>query len=521
MTRKIVSPDLLFFILTLILSTCFGLYLSFEQVTDPFLYYDIAFIKSLQDASQMIVPKSGPFASLQYVPGREMLMLQFVNMMGITPETLQFLPLGTIFISLSLYLLSLRVLKSPLMACSITLYLTLNLSHAAALYSTFAYAFGLPIFFAVLTLSPRLFNRLGARDVMLSLLLFIGAHLIHYTVASWIITFLVGSNIAIWLYQVLKPVNFSVLTTRTTPAYHLSLAFIIIYFFFNETLYKSFLPLIGLETLDGAVQRFLIYLSIEQPLSRSLYLFTRPTEVSLISVLSLLIILIPILVGVLVQLWQLIRQRSLLNDVQRPMMWGILAMGIIDAVAYSIRGSISTKSFSMIFPIITLLYVQRSGKRTLYYGMAILLLSLSVLKAGIFLNHSYVITSDNDRLAYSNIEPSAKWLQDSTSKPQLTLLADMNLYGKYLVASVEEESQPILQGYTDSLFENTLHGANEWGNKIDYLVIDLVSQEPVIGFVWALYSPLNGYLNEIAGNSTLHIVYDDGSVWFTKPIEDN
>jgi hypothetical protein len=325
------------------------------------------------------------------------------------------------------------------------------------------------------------------------------------------IVFLLGSNLVIWLLNLLNRKG----SISLLPAYHFSMALVVIYLAFNEAIYKSFLPLIGLETVEGAVQRFLIYLSIEPALAHSPYLFQRATVVSVISTLSLLIILLPVALGVVHDSWQLIRRR--LSGQHSPIIWGIFLMGIVDAVAYTIRGSISTKSFSMIFPLIALLYVQRTGKRSLFYGMAMLLLLSSLIKVGIFHHHSYVIGRAENGASYAEVQPSAEWLQAHLSQPQIAMLADMNLYGKYLVASVGQQTQPILQGYTDDLFEQTLGTRTGLADQSHIVAIDTTSAEPTIGFVWALFEPLHRYLPEIRDNSNLHLVYDDGFIWFGIP----
>src|SRR6266480_2509217 len=98
--KKEASHEWAFLAATLLVSLGFGAYLSYRHVTDPFLYYDVGFVTSLSHSSQMVIPNSGPFASLTFVPGRELLMSLLSNMLGIDPQVLQFLPIGSVLISL-------------------------------------------------------------------------------------------------------------------------------------------------------------------------------------------------------------------------------------------------------------------------------------------------------------------------------------------------------------------------------------------------------------------------------------
>jgi len=518
MKSKRLSVDLAFLLPTILLSTCFGAFLSLQRVTDPFLYYDIAFVKSIQQETQMVIPETGPYASLSFVAGREILLTQFANMMGIGPKQLQFLPLGTVLLSSTLYFLALRLLKSPVVASLVTLYLTLNLSHATALYSVFGYALALPLFLGFVAISKEFFQRRGHFEIGILLLLFVAAHFIHYTITVWMVLFLTGASLTIGIQKWLTSNSYAV---KAVPAYYLAIALGVFFLGLNETVYQSFLPLIHLETLDSAAQRFLTYLSIDPAsINRSPYLYTRSSAIGLISACSLVIILLPIVLGVIQDIWQLIVRRSLrwATDSQLPMMWGITLMGIIDSVSYAFRGSISTKSFSMILPLVTLLYVQRTGKRTLYYSVALLLVMTSTVKLLVFYDNSYVIGPGNTNSNSDRIQPSAEWLQSHAPQPKFTMLADMNLYGKYLVASVGRGYEPILCGYTTERFENVIGASTEeWETVPDIVPVDLVSLEPTTGFVWVRLNPLANYLKELRNNHRLNLIYDDGAVWLCQP----
>src|SRR5947209_9812843 len=111
--------EVAYFALTLVLALLFGTFLSSNRVTDPFLYYDVAFVQSAMGHTQMVLPRHGSFGSLQFVPGREMLMIQLAGIMGVSPQVLQFLPLGELIDSMVLYLLCRALLRSPVLACLI------------------------------------------------------------------------------------------------------------------------------------------------------------------------------------------------------------------------------------------------------------------------------------------------------------------------------------------------------------------------------------------------------------------
>ncbi|MBV7330762.1 hypothetical protein KFU94_21465 [Chloroflexi bacterium TSY] len=495
--------ETLFFILTLLLAVSFGLFLSMERVTDPFLYYDVAFIKSIQDSAQVLIPETGPYTSLKPVIGRQILMMQYVSMMGVTPEALQFLPIGSILVMATLYLVAVKLLHSPAIASMVTLYLAFNLSHAAALYSIFAYAFGLPVFLGLVLFAMRIFHRRTIVEVFLMLLLYVGVHFIHYTLATWLITFLIGANILIGVQKALPQVA---PFFKPKPVYYLTTSFTVIFLAFNETLYNSYLPLFGLDALDGAIQNFLSYVSIDpSTINRSSYRFIRPASVGLISAITLVLILLPIFVGIVGDLYRLLvnRKSAAAEDSDFPVRTGILTMGFVDSFSYAIRGRISTKSFSMIFPLLSLCYVQRVRQQWLPYGFAALLLVTSIAKFAIFYNHDQVVGNGVTQTDLAAVLPSATWLHHQVESSQYTIQSDLNLYGKYLVASVDQKQTPAFQSYKEDLYEKVLGVSTSEGFKrkdeINVIAIDRNSKEPVIGFVWARFQPFRNYLAQIRG----------------------
>ncbi len=511
------------FLLAILISVGFGVFLSTKRVTDPFLYYDVAFVKSQNQQRRMQIPESGRFASLGPVSGRELLIIQFSNMMGINPEVLQYFPIGALLVSITLFCVTAHFTKSPLIAILVTLYLNLNLSHATALYSVFAYALALPLYLGLMMISARLFKRNNQLEILIALILFIGVHFLHYTLAAWLILLLFGANLAIWAQKGLAQ---KTTANKAIPVQFLFLSFVVIYFAFNQIFYESFLPMISVETLDGALQRFASYASFTSA-QHSPYYFVRSSSAGLITSLTLLVILLPIAVGVLYDIWQLLYKRSNthIKSTQLPIILGIFVMGIVDSLSYSMRGSISTKSFSIVFPVLTLLYVQRMGKRAITYGVAFLLMLTSMIKIVVFYNDTYIIGAGDIKSSIEDIQPSAKWLNDHLTRQRYSMLSDLNLYGKYMVTSIGAKDglgsrEPIVQGFTLERYQNLIGSAGaSWEHPPDIIAIDLNSKEPVMGFVWERLNPLRNYLHEILNNPGVNLIYDDGSVWLAKPRE--
>jgi len=519
MNKNTLSKETIFFLITVCISTCFGTFLSSQKVTDPFLYYDIAFVKSIQDERQINFPDVGPYKSLSLAPGRSVILAQYANMMGINPEALQFFPLGSILISATFYYLALRFLKSPIIACLITLYLILNLSHATALYSVFAYGIALPILFGVMLVYMNIFDRREIIDIVLLLLLFIAANFIHYTIATWVILFLFGANLLVGFRTVVDKYQQSY--PQAIQVYYLTSALVVIFFTFNQVIYESFLPFFGSSSLEGAAQNFLSYLSFGISENSSPYSFPRSRLIGLVSTFTLLLILVPISVGLIYHIWNHFKHSPTerVINVWTPILGGILLIGIVDSAVYSVRGSISTKAFSILFPLLTLHYFQRTGKRSLAVVVAIILFATSIIKIGAFYENSYLISNDKLNTTIDEIRPSSEWMTKNGPNNKYYLLADLNLYGKYLLSSVNDSKEPIFLSFDDDNYARVIGESSEtWKSTPDIIAVDAASSEPLIGFVWGRYKPLKEYADRIINNPAINLIYDDGSIWLAKPV---
>jgi hypothetical protein len=520
MSRNTNAYELLFLLITIIISVGFGTFLSMERVTDPFLYYDISYIKSIKDDYQMSFPESGPFKSLDLVPGRLFLLSQYMNMMGIDPEALQFLPLGSILTSATLYIIGLKIFKAPIIASLLTLYLMLNLSHASALYSVFAYGIALPILFGIVLIYMRLNKQRKVIDVVILLLLFVAANLIHYTIATWIILFFIGANMVVGFR------SFTNKDSQNTPGgksdYYITLALIVIFIAFNQTLYESYLPFFGAEAFEGAFNNFLSYLSVDLSEKSSSFLFPRSTAIGIVSTMTLILILLPIIAGLFLDLWNFVKRYPAKLEINSwtPIIGGILFIGIVDSASYSIRGSISTKAISMLFPLLTLYYIQRIGKSFLTISIAMMLLVTSLIKIGVFYENGYVIGSGELKTPIESIQASSDWLQEYENNEKYYLLADLNLYGKYMLTSVNYVKESIFMSFEDDSYAKVIGEPHRpLSNSPDFVAIDLASTEPVIGFVWGRYKPLQENTVRILDNPGMNLIYDDGSIWLATPTE--
>ena len=150
--------------------------------------------------------------------------------------------------------------------------------------------------------------------------------------------------------------------------------------------------------------------------------------------------------------------------------------------------------------------------------MAILLFITSLIKIPLFYRDAYYIRGNGTTL--ESIETSASWLIDHLGRKNYTMLADINLYGKYLTISVASGYTPILQVFDDNKYVKVVSssgGTNDFSYP-DIVAIDKNSTQPTIGFFWNIYAPLNNYVYQIKNNANLDVIYEDADIILARLI---
>jgi len=504
--RKGAAP----FLLTIAISLLFGLFLSQRRVIDPFLYYDLAFVKSFHGARIPTIPSAGPFSSLALAPGRIYLLMALSSSLGMSYGVLGFLPIGSLLIPVSYFILIRRLTNAPWVASFTTLYLCLNLSHATAIYSVFAYAFALPIFFAFVFYAERHSKSRNAKSFTILFLLFVALNSIHYAVASWAILFL----FSLFIIRYLQDFHSSKTVAGSIRGLLLLyLILLVVFLAFNQALYDAYIPLINQQTLQSAYERFLSYITLRPNPNTPTYAFNRPSSINLISTATLLVIAVTTFIGLISEVHRIFKKRKnrhILDD-DAVLLFAFILVGVADVVIYSFRGSISTKSISILFPIPALIYLNRFGKKWALLIFSFVLMFSSFAKILVFERENYVIRANGSRI--EDIQKSMNWLEEYGSNEQLKILADLNLYGKYLLLS-DKNNPPILEPLTPENYAALINVKPQVATAIsaDVVAIDKNSLQPALGFVWSGFKPIVEFSERIRSNPKLSIIYDDGDI---------
>lgn len=511
----------LFLVLTILVNTIVGAYLGRNQLSNPFLHYDIAFTEAARGATRVDFPDRGSLSGARYGRGRQLWLIAVGELLGLGSQIpLQFMPIGSVLLSIAYFAMFKRLLGSSAMASAMTVHQMINPSQLLGLYSTFAYGLGMTLFLGILLLLVRTLD--DKRSVEVVLLFFIGAaiNFVHYAFTVWVIlTVLV---LTLWIWPGRRCFQGPIVCGR---AHHLPLFALFMLALFmtcNDAFYDSYLAHVGdAKTLGGGWAAFFNRLPwVRTGVAEAAYEFTyrRSELISVLSTVHLLLILIPVILGVSCWVFECAQHRVVrCRRVSGLVVLALIPVGVIDTGIYALRGNIGVKYFVLVYPMATIWFVKHFGGNKLALMGIILLLGLSAMRLGVEMEEGQLAL---EPLSYSETKMSSEWYHQHTLFPNGAVLSDLNLYGKLLVEGAAYDHRPGLLVITPGVYDWLLgrHSTDvEDVSRSDYLILDVGSEAPLITPFWRSLEPLRSHRASIANSNATIKLYDDGAVWIMRP----
>ena len=511
----------LFLVLTVLASTIVGAHLGGKRLSNPFLHYDIAFTEAARDSDQVRFPDHGSLSGARYGKGRQFWMIALGNLLGLESQIpLQFLPVGSMLLSMAYFAIFKRLLGSNVMASAMTLHQMINPSQLLGIYGTFAYGLGMTLYLGILLLLVRTLEKKHPAGIVV--LFFIGAaiNFVHYAFTVWVILTVLILDLWIRLGRRHSQEHATVREARHLLPF--ALFMLVVFLTCNEAFYDSYLAHVGdAKTLGGGWAVFFNRLPwIRTAAGEAAYEFAyrRSDLISVLSTLHLLLIVVPVILGV--SSWVTARARGSTihpRAIAGLLVWALIPVGVIDTAIYALRGNIGVKYSVLVYPMATVWFVKRMvGKKLALIG-SILMLGLSATRLGVELREGQLAL---DPLSYSEAKTATEWYHQHAVVSGGPVFSDLNLYGKLLVEGVAYEHRPGLLVITPDVYDWLL-GRNsprvEDITENDYLFLDVGSDAPLETPFWRSLEPLRRYRDRITdGNATVRL-YDDGDVWIMRP----
>jgi len=511
----------LFFILLALLWIAPGVVLSHEDVVDGFLYQPLALAEvSISTGRMDAVSLYGfNFAFLNSFLGYPMILAMLLELVGISPETLAFAPIGGPVLALCAYAVTRQISKSSLFASAFSVYAAFEVNLATN-YSVFAYSWTYPLYLLFLFLLFGEARKSDPERVIALFLLFVGAFLLHYAVPLWMLT--TGFFLAVFANNPLRR-NLSRTRTRTgSMGWNLLLAIGATYVGFNRVFYNQWIPdlkraFIFTESLsDLASILTSVVLGGGSPAGKYAAFSRYGDAIGLVRVAEYVVIMAPLLAAVIPITINRIRRTQSPKEVPvnptRRFALAIVLTAFADMLTYAVHGWVSVKFITFALPLASLALIERTALMRLFrYSFPIAIVVVAVM--GFSIAASYVVTHQATSL--SEAQPGAEWFISNTNEGA-KVLTDLDTSGRLLLFGSKRLKLPTPLYFDEPTYLATL-GQTAPGTtalaQTNFVIIDVKSGRSgnaMHGIADRLFEPITKYSALIDANPGLSSIYSDG-----------
>lgn len=508
-----------------------GTVYSLNNVTNEFLYQNMAFLEYAYDYSFLPTYDysvgEGIFSFVSVGPADPLFLLIVAKVCNLHAEIIQYLPIGIILISLAYFIFCKQFSSLKWLPFLMAIYIAFECSHISVIYSVFAYALTFPLYIMVVALFFRYFRKNGSIfHMIVVLIIFVALNFIHYTATTWVIIF-------IYIYFVLSCFisgPFSISKNLNKSLFYLISVMTILFLFFNKTLYNMYLPPIlngnvGIEySISIFEEKVLNFIHGTHIQEMSKYIDTSSVTpiVGQFSVLHILVILIPIVIILIQKSMEYLifkEQPKITNE--NIIMISIFCVGVFDIIFYALRGNVSTKYISIIFPLISVYCIDKIKVKNLGKILLVLLFLILLIKFSLFWNMGYFQQTPS----YGSSKDAGSWLYAHNHESEISLLSDLHTYGLFLVIGTQSKTIPSIQYYDSNLYDLVVNTARQSGSGTlnqycDYVVVNHRYQNmPVKSFWWGVFEPFSKYGFQIDHNKQINKIYNNNLVYLFKPTD--
>jgi hypothetical protein len=493
---------------------------------DSFVDADVA---ALIIASHQTHVNIGPTA-FSNIPGLGFLLLAMTQLSSISPQTLEYMPIGAFFVLLATYTLAKRFIPNAYaVAACLVASIVLVKTFSTYMYSIWQHTFGFMLFFLFIYVFIDLENKRKIETLAAFCIIFIGIHLYSYSAELMAISFFIFANVLLFA----RPKKYRL------NALSITLALIAIWLGFNQVVYNSYVPKFNLYSNQIATS-FGDYLSVVLHTAASTpWLYVPPTPPLTFRLLTVgwyAAIFLPLILMVIYTIYTTIRLRSIsvVTESTSTIAIALLAMFLVwpvDVIAYALIGGLSStfsRFFVLVAPVLIpflLVYLLcktsiRSHKNhisSIVVAYLVVLLITAALTLPLSIPYSGLVISPERNI---NLDPSAAWFFNSTHGVNQTL-SDINTQGEYSIVGAKQGiTFDTTHFYTPELYGSLVDPGNTTGNggspsllKNQYVVINQATYAEKTITAWGDLEPLQPYMGSINSDSRFIRIYDDGNAY--------
>ncbi|MDY6966230.1 MAG: hypothetical protein SVM80_09750, partial [Halobacteriota archaeon] len=186
------------------------LYISSQEMMQPFLYKELAFAEAHMDEPHIFpVDKTTElgiqFSGQEYRPATSTILIVLSKILGVPPKAMRFWPIGGIFAVIALFALSRRIFNSYLIASLFAIFIAFGYGRAPNSYNIGVSAWSFPFYFLFILLYYRVLNEKPDQNnlkyIALILFIFITSSLFYYRVGAWMVAFSILLTLILSLHK--------------------------------------------------------------------------------------------------------------------------------------------------------------------------------------------------------------------------------------------------------------------------------------------------------------------------------
>ncbi len=513
---------LLLILLSIVTAIPFA-YASTRGLVDPFVHDMVA--ADITSLTRGYVDLGS--AQFRYVSAVGFLVIMASDVVGISPLTLEYIPIGAVAFAVSAFVLARTLRLGPAVSALVAGLLVYRWL-PPTLETIWPHTFAFGLFLLLVSLYLKFLERPKPQFILAIWILFLGIHFYSYTVEVWTIAF---AAIAATLAAVRK-------VRVRTPTISLVLGFAALFLGFNQVVYDQYLPRLA-NASESLSSGFTYWLSFQfhsaPPVPYEWVPPPTPLWISILNVayyfVALGVPLIFVMFGVgSIRLRALRTAAGAIDKNQFLVILCLILVWPIDFTSYATVGAVALGIFryvTLAVPIVGLWLMHEAPgghhwvtaprhRPNLVTCTAAVLLVITVV---LFVASVTPGSNPQSELHYVDVQPGAQWYL-TFAPATARILSDHNTLGEFSIVAAENGLSLAGTAYYDSaLFGDMVSpSANQTSGALDtrqYIAVNLnlAPYRTVTGVGWVDLQPIQPYLARVQGNPNLGKIYDDGNVW--------
>lgn len=498
-----------YFSLLIIIWLIPGVLLSLKNYSDSFLFFRLLRVIFLQQL--------GFLDSKVFMSGYEILIYSLINVPNLPITSFIYYPIGSILLPFTYFAVTRSITKSTYIAIFSSIYISYLHSLITVQFNSFVYTWANILIILFIFSGYKYMKKTDISFIIILQIMFFSSFILYHTTTGWMVAYVVFISF------------FSFLLNRSKTGVSIALSFFVTYVFFEKYIYTHLLPSIASKIASDSIQNpfagILNVLSIafeentrmSSNVNIGSYLVS-PISNPIMSASTLITVCLLILPFIYL-FSKLIENRKSLNiykkdNIELIFIFSVGLIGSVHLTAYYFYSgfSLSLRPILLLYPLVIPLIFSvlfKNVKYNYFTKLYYIFLIFSVIVGFIAFNQN-VGTYENIK----SQEYVSNFLIENNLTESISLISDLNTFGCISVNLALKNEMTGFKPFDNSLYAQLIgdfnHSKLTSMNDFIFLLTKRNYYEPIIGFNWNNYAPLNRYSQELNSNAKVNKIYTDG-----------